>query len=71
MPLTDEQRAQGWIEHDGGECPVAPNDRVKIWVRCNSAPSIGVVGFARNCDWSWEVDSPSSDIIAYRPEPKQ
>ena len=28
--LTPEQIADGWIEHDGGACPVADDARVEV-----------------------------------------
>lgn len=31
--LTDEQIADGWIEHDGGPCPVDASTPVEILVR--------------------------------------
>ena len=78
MPLTDEQRAQGWIKHDGGGCPVEDNVAIYCMLRC------GIMGWAMRhaSAWQWDIQyddrSQSSvirpqptDIIAYRPEPKQ
>jgi hypothetical protein len=74
--LTDKQRADGWIEHDGGECPVALDSRPLVLFR----DGMGIVDqedapMAR--EWIFEsvpclwVHKPGpADIIAYRPEPK-
>lgn len=48
--LTPEQIADGWIEHDGGKCPVADDTHVMvIWRKLGALyPSNGPV----NCfDW--------------------
>lgn len=65
--LTDEMKADGWIEHDGGPCPV-PLD---------SKPGVIIRGFDRNHDisgdpadyylWPHCRATPSANIIAYRP----
>ena len=64
--LTPEQIADGWIEHDGGKCPVPLPSRVTIMCRSGD---IGT-GEASICFWRWEEKPVDYDIIAYRPEPR-
>lgn len=59
--LSEEQKAAGWIEHDGGPCPVKRTERVQILTRSGLAASI--VAYDRD----WKHVRPE-DIIAYRPE---
>ena len=68
--LTDEMRAAGRIEHDGGPCPVAPSVRVAVWLRWSDCPESETnVRAANNFDWDHVPDDCGQDIIAYRPEP--
>lgn len=71
--LTDEMRADGWIEHDGGPCPVDLESRPAIlW-------KDGVITIAGHCaarEWtelepdSWQhLGHERHHIIAYKPEP--
>lgn len=71
--LTPEQIADGWIEHDGGPCPVPLGARVEYLRR--GAPFCG--GMATSAvlipwyEWAWGIyPQRQSDIIAYRPEPR-
>ena len=62
MPLTPEQIADGWIEHDGGECPI-PYWQVLL--------RDGRTMRTRGSDMYWPhfAGEPyAADIIAYRPE---
>lgn len=68
--LTDEMRAEGWLEHNGGPCPVAPKDIVTPLYRLSADPTKGV-----RIEWAtcagflvWEHDGEDDDIIAYKPE---
>jgi|JI6StandDraft_1071083.scaffolds.fasta_scaffold744367_1 hypothetical protein len=61
--LTDEQIADGWIAHDGGECPVPPKARVLCILRRYPFDLEGSASFFR-----WSHDGTSTDIIAYIPE---
>ena len=64
--MTDEQRAEGWIDHDGGPCPVGVWQPVTIMRRDGKIASHPD---CRHLDWlPWE-DDPHTDIIAYRPAP--
>lgn len=66
--LTDEQRAAGWIEHDGGPCPVAGDTWVSVKFRGDPDPTKGVLrthGVASRMAW-WH-DGQEDDIIAYLP----
>ena len=64
MPLSEQQIAEGWIEHDGGPCPVPRNQSVSILTRrgreWKSLP-------ASRWDW-WHSNHPA-DIMAFKPEP--
>lgn len=60
--LTDAMRADGWIAHDGGPCPVSPDSKPGIMVRQGVA--LGPGKFPAST-WIWGVS-----IIAYLPEPE-
>lgn len=68
--LTPEQIAEGWIEHDGGPCPVAMHIEITPLYRDKEDPRKGMrrpFGYAGAFDWAH--DGEDDDIIAYRPEP--
>lgn len=50
----------GRIEWKGGECPVAPETRVMIWLRNGD-----VWGDDSADAWFWEHEDDDGDIIAY------
>lgn len=70
--LTDDMRREGWIEHDGGPCPVDGDDVVKVMFADGTTDTI--------CAGFWSADEPDMDdmwtgecwpedrIIAYLPE---
>jgi hypothetical protein len=61
--LMDE--AQGWIEWNGGECPVAEGTRVDYKLRGNPDTSVADASFpAENLQWNHENEP--WDIVAYR-----
>ena len=70
--LTDEMRAAGWIEHDGGPCPVPLDSRPWIMFRDGEVIADG----GDDADyWVWEwglfgQKFAALHIIAYRPEPR-
>ena len=66
--LTDEQRAEGWIEHDGGPCPV-PLDSKPIYMMRDGTIDAGQKGTASELIWD-DACPPEDQIIAYRPEPR-
>lgn len=68
MTLTEQQKAEGWIEHDGGPCPVPLG--MPVWV-IHRDEDDGPVFFreAQWCGGCWKHDGTEDDIIAYR-EPK-
>ena len=70
--LTDEQKAAGWIEHDGGPCPVAPNSKpgviIRGFTRTHVCQMPGTCDEAQNFSWAHCPHIPAADIIAYRPE---
>ena len=80
MPLTPEQIADGWIEHDGSGCPVPLDSRLTPLFRghFDNRPGMvavnkrvhreGRVGYAKYLRWKFAPFSPASDIIAYLPE---
>lgn len=63
--LTDEQRADGWIEHDGGVCPVAGGSMVEVMCRgLDTAIDVAAA-------WWWgrnPTKELSFEIIAYKLE---
>lgn len=66
MALTPEQIEQGWIEHDGGPCPIRGLVGIPVLIRA------GIQGVVLPQAIGWEWDKPASplgQIIAYRPEP--
>jgi hypothetical protein len=67
VTLMPEQRADGWIEHDGGECPVQGDCKVRLWFRDYRS-------LVRPASWAiWEHGSSllerRDEVIAYRKEP--
>lgn len=73
--LTPEQIAEGWIEHDGGPCPVPFSSRVAaIKFRDGLIRTSGGRGFrASAIPWQHILigrGNPDLHIIAYRPEPR-
>lgn len=73
MTISEEMKAQGWIEHDGGaECPVDPNTRpAMIFDNRASGGNLwthipGTETLARR---KWRCGSADwSRCIAYRPK---
>ncbi|MFN3456920.1 MAG: hypothetical protein ACK4Z8_05015 [Novosphingobium sp.] len=57
MPLGEAMKAEGWIEHDGGECPVADDAYVSIMFK-NMMPT----SFAPADCFEW------SAVRTYKPE---
>jgi hypothetical protein len=70
--LTPEQIADGWIEHDGGGCPVDRDSETHV-LFADGEIDLTYAGFWSapfpNADdqWAWEC-SPEDRIIAYKPE---
>lgn len=76
MALTAEQIADGWIEHDGGECPVPRDALVKVRFRNGDEQSGRACWFDggisyKPSDWNWQKSRSqhNSWIIAYRKAP--
>ena len=67
--LTDEQRADGWIEHDGGACPVAGDAWVRVAFREGIAIKMTLPAktWVQNFD-QWRHMNQPFDIIAYKLE---
>lgn len=67
--LTPEQRAAGWIEHDGGPCPVPPDSLPAVLF---GSGYISPAGRKKASHWMtgyWSHHWPwPEQIIAYRPE---
>ena len=59
---------EGWIAHDGGECPVAPNAIVEV-LRNEGSIQKGRASYFKDDwqgpEWAW------FHIIAYKPEQPQ
>ena len=71
--LTDEQRADGWIEHDGGPCPVALDSKVFVMHRggVESPVAIPAKWSEEWGRWAWSgtpYEGWGENIIAYRLE---
>lgn len=64
---TEAMFADGWIKHDGGQCPVPHNTRVRYLMLDESEGTRPM--WAGNLDWSHE--GWGSDIIAYKVEQPQ
>ena len=71
--LDEQMKAAGWIEHDGGPCPVDPDDTVSLLLGSGSAQT----GWAASkVVWPHnafiyelgEVIPPDARVIAFRPE---
>ena len=69
--LTPEQIASGWIEHDGGGCPVDPYAYIEAKHRDGSISQAIAAYFVDRWSNLWEHCTPchNEDIIAYKPEP--
>jgi len=55
-------KAEGWVEHQGGPCPVPEMSFPEIMLRNGNR------GAHLAFDLIWEHDGRSDDIVAYRPE---
>ncbi|MGL5736473.1 MAG: hypothetical protein ACRCYS_16550 [Beijerinckiaceae bacterium] len=62
--LSEEQKADGWIEHDGGACPVP---RWEVMLRKGE---VLVTAHPYQMAWDQLGEQYQSDIVAYRPEPR-
>lgn len=60
--VSEEMKAQGWIEHEGGACPVHEMSFPEVILRS------GRKGVHAAHNLIWEHDGRSDDIVAYRPE---
>lgn len=71
--LTDAMKADGWVEHDGGPCPVPLGSKVAVlWGDGHQTPPVYAAG--EWCDYhdSWQHEGPRKHhIIAYKPEQPQ
>ena len=71
--LTDEQIADGWIEHDGGPCPMPDEDIVEVLFADHTTDMTYAAFWSAalpGMDDSWTGECASDDrIIAYRPAP--
>lgn len=67
--LTDEQRAAGWIEHDGGPCPVPMDSKPGVMFGDGYQEPSGLrtAGYRLVGYWTHHFQ-PREHIIAYRPE---
>lgn len=71
--LTDEMRADGWVDHDGGPRPYGLKFPVEIMFRDEQTD---VAERAKDFEWRWasfrfdDYDGEHyADIIAYKPAP--
>lgn len=67
--LSEAMKAEGWIEHDGGQCPVGERSMPSLLFRDAEIAPAGNNMAAWHWDWehSPNHDAPD-DIIAYKPE---
>lgn len=77
--LTPEQIAEGWVEHDGGPCPVPLDSRVGLMFGPDADGFVAVFRGPLIAKWhtaefgpdDWQHKGRQSDrIFAYRPEPR-
>lgn len=68
--LTDEQRADGWIEHDAGPCPVPLNSEPEVMFGDGYVFGSGLrrAGYWLVGYWHHYFPEPRDRIIAYRLE---
>lgn len=70
--LTEEQRAAGWIEHDGGPCPVDDDALAEVMFSDGETDMIYAAFWSApgpDMDDNWTGDcAPDDRIIAYRKE---
>ena len=70
--LTDEQRADGWIAHDGGVCPIEPFSKpgviIRGFFRTHLCQFPGGEDEAVVFEWQHNPRTPAADIIAYKLE---
>lgn len=63
-----EKLPVGWIEHDGGPCPVDPHSFPSVIYRDGERPVRQGDARAWALRWEWNPDYGPDDIIAYKPE---
>ena len=62
-PLSEEEIAEGWIEHDGGECPVSGSVMVQTMLYGGYT---GAMGKAKPAEWWIWSRNTFYPIVAYR-----
>jgi len=68
-PISTPEREDGWIEWNGGECPLAPETRVQWQIACETreeASKAQVVRQAQHLWWGRGEDWVPGQLIAYR-----
>lgn len=70
--LSEAMKAEGWIEHDGGPCPVPLDSRPGVMLASgefSAKPHFTARMWTEMHDW-WrhEAVNPQDNIIAYKPE---
>lgn len=66
--LTPEMRQDGWLEHDGGPCPVPQASLVTVMCRGGDTDT----DYAHTWWWGRNKIGPALnyEIVAYKPEPQ-
>lgn len=63
--LSEAMKAEGWIEHHGGECPIKGIVGIQVLIRAGIQ---GVV-LPQAIGWVWGMPaSTRGEIVAYKPE---
>jgi hypothetical protein len=61
--VSEQMKADGWIEHDGSGCPAPGRGTIEVMLR-NGRISMNRFGF-----WTWKRSAPMDiDIVAWRPD---
>lgn len=67
--IKEESKDDGWIQWEGGDCPVPGGTRVEIKLR-GEVEAEYAKGYATNLWWEHTAEFPENDIVAYRVLPQ-
>lgn len=71
MTTGEDGEVRDWLAHDGGPCPVDPDQRVEVRHRSGETSETYIRskhyrGDNRARSWYWRHDGDAGDIVAYR-----